>query len=360
MKILILALSGIGDALMFTPALTLLRKELPAAEIDALVMINGVKEMYEGNENINNVIYFDFIKEGFFSSLKFISSIRGKYDLSINVYPSNRKEYNVINYLTGAGKRAGVKYLKKDKQNFGFLNNIRVDENEAVHNVQTNIKLIEKILNKSFNEEPLLEFPLSEPDLSFAKDYLKNINISENDFVIGFHPGCATLKNHINRRWEPGKFASLAKLLIEKDNARILIFGGPEEDALKENISAQINSPHAFVIKTKNLTASAAVMKRCDIFVTNDSSLMHIASALSLKVAAIIGPTNRFFIHPWKTDYRIVSLNLSCSPCFFYSPRPLKCYRDDVLFKCIKEIDVDLVYEAVKELPNKVNEEQNI
>jgi heptosyltransferase-2 len=100
------------------------------------------------------------------------------------------------------------------------------------------------------------------------------------------------------------------------------------------------------------LAESAAVMKRSNIFVTNDSSLMHIASALGLKVVAIIGPTNRFYIHPWKTEYRIVSLNLACSPCFFYSPKPLKCYRDDVLFKCIKELNVDMVYEAVKEMVN--------
>jgi len=38
MKILILALSGIGDALMFTPALKLLRQSLPSAQIDALIM----------------------------------------------------------------------------------------------------------------------------------------------------------------------------------------------------------------------------------------------------------------------------------------------------------------------------------
>ena len=152
------------------------------------------------------------------------------------------------------------------------------------------------------------------------------------------------------RRWEPEKFAGLAKLLVEKEKAKVLIFGGPEEDELKENISAQINSPNVFVIKTDNLTSSAAIMKRCKVFITNDSSLMHIASALGLKIVAIIGPTNRFYIRPWKTDYRIVSLNLSCSPCFFYSPKPLKCYRDDVLFKCIKEIDVELVYDAVKDM----------
>jgi len=47
MKILIIALSGIGDALMFTPALRLLRSQLPDAQIDMLVMIKGAKDIYK-------------------------------------------------------------------------------------------------------------------------------------------------------------------------------------------------------------------------------------------------------------------------------------------------------------------------
>ena len=349
MKILILALSGIGDALMFTPSLSLLKKEIPEAEVHALVMIKGVKDMYEKNPKISNVFYFDFLKEGLISSIKFILSLRKKYDATINVYPSNRKEYNIINFLIGARERVAAKYLRKDFQNLGFLNNIRVNENDSTHNVQTNIKLVEKLIGKNFDEEPELEFYLSGQDESIANEYLNKLKISTDDLVIGLHPGCATLKNHIKRRWEPEKFARLAKLLIENREAKILIFGGPEEKELKENILTQINSQNAFNVETNSLSTSAAMIKRCKLFVTNDSSLMHIASALHLKVIAIIGPTNSHYIHPWKTEHKIVTLNLDCSPCFFYSPKPLKCYRDDVLYKCIKELNVEMVYNAVME-----------
>jgi heptosyltransferase-2 len=91
-------------------------------------------------------------------------------------------------------------------------------------------------------------------------------------------------------------------------------------------------------------------MNRCNVFVTNDSSLMHVASALQLKVVAIIGLTNTNYIHPWKTDHKIVSLNLECSPCFYYSPKPLTCSRTDVKFKCIKKISVEMVMDSVEEL----------
>src|ERR1035437_2454239 len=352
MKILILALSGIGDALMFTPAIKLMRDSLPEAEIDALVMFNGVKDIYERNNYLNKVIYFDFLKEGINESCRFIRTIRNKYDASVNVYPSNRSEYNIINFLVGAGKRAGIKYLRKDVRNLGALNNVRITEVDSLHNVQTNIRLVEKLLNKIFTEEPPLDFTLTENDLSFAQEYINKINLNKNDLVIGFHPGSATLKNHSFRRWEPEKVAVLGQILINKMNAKILLFGGPEEAELKKVINNLINSPDSIIVETDNLARSADVIKRCNLFVSNDSSLMHVASALQRKVVAIIGPTNPLYIHPWKTEHKIITLNLECSPCFFYSPRPLICTRTDIKFKCISELTVEMVFNAINELLN--------
>lgn len=350
MKILLIALSGIGDALMFTPALRFLKESFPGYQVDVLVMIKGVKEIYERNPDINSVYYFDFMKEGGAKSLKYLAAFRKKYDATINVYPSNRKEYNVISSLIGAKKRVAVKYNRMDKQNFGFLNNVRVDEDDKRHNVLTNILMVENLVSKKSETEYPLQFYMSDEDELFPQIYLNKNNIDDEDLVIGFHPGCATLKNHIKRRWEPEKFVSLAKKLIEEKNAKILLFGGPEEKELKDSISESIDSEKVIVVESDTLPQSAAVMKRCDLFITNDSSLMHISSSLGLKVLAIIGPTNPAFIHPWKTEHKIVTLNLDCAPCFFYSPKPLICYRDDILFKCIRELTVEMVYKASEEL----------
>ncbi len=253
MKILVIALSGIGDALMFTPALKLLRKNLPNTEIDALVMYKGAQEIYSSNPNISKIIHFNFIEEGAIKSFKFLLQLRKKYDASINVYPSNRKEYNLISFIIGAKQRVGAVYLRKDKSCFGFLNNVRVLENDKVHNVQTNIKLCEALIGKKLNEEPPLEFTISEQEKKSASNYLKEIGIEENELVIGFHPGCATLKNHIKRRWEPEKFAELGKKLIKDHKARILMFGGPEEKELKEQISSLINSDKVNVVNAESL-----------------------------------------------------------------------------------------------------------
>jgi len=96
LKILVNALSGIGDALMFTPALSTLKKELPDVQIDVLVMFKGVKDLYENLDEINHVYFHDMINSSKFSNLQYILNLRkNKYDISINVYPSNRKEYNL-------------------------------------------------------------------------------------------------------------------------------------------------------------------------------------------------------------------------------------------------------------------------
>ena len=130
-------------------------------------------------------------------------------------------------------------------------------------------------------------------------------------------------------------------------HAKILVFGGPDEDELKNLVESKIDSQNAIVVNTNGILQSAAIMQRCAVFVTNDSSQMHIAAALQLKIIAIIGPTNPHYIYPWKTENKMVTLNLDCAPCFFYSPLPLICSRDDVQFKCIKELTVDIVYEEV-------------
>lgn len=353
MKILVLALSGIGDALMFSPTISLIRKHLPDAEIDILCMFKGVKEIYEHNPKINRIIYFNFMKEGFFKSLFFLINLRKKYDVTFNVYPSNRKEYNIISFMIGAYKRFAVQYLRMDFINLGFLNNYRIIENDFLHNVEENLNLGRYFLedNNTLIEEDdyPLEIYFDEYSIQTGLIWLENNQIKKEDFVIGFHAGCATLKNHIKRRWEPEKFAELGSKLIEKYKSKILLFGGPDEYELNEKINSMMSN-QAVIVKTDSLLQTASIMRRCNLFVTNDSALMHIASALKLNVIAIFGPTNTIYVHPYKTNYEIARLTLDCQPCFYYSPKPLICSRKDVQFKCIKELTVDIVENKINKI----------
>jgi heptosyltransferase II len=352
MKILVIALSGIGDALMFTPSLVKLASDFPQAEIEALVMYKGVFDIYSGNPGLSRVHYFDFLKESPFKAFRYLLRLRKRYDISISVYPSNRKEYNLISFLIGAKKRAAVRYLRRDIRELGFLNNIRTTENDSRHNVRENLLLCEKLSGNGSTLDFPLRIILKEEETVYAGKFLEERSINSGDLVVGFHPGCSTLKNHDKRRWETSKFTCLAKKLIEDFGAKIMVFGGNDEEHLKSVIEAGTGSAAVIPVRTGNLLQTAALMKRCDLFVTNDSSLMHLAAALKLKIIALLGPTNRNYIAPWQSDFRIASLELDCSPCFIYSPKPLSCSRRDVQFKCIKELSVNMVYNIAAEWLN--------
>lgn len=344
-KILILALSGIGDALMFTPTLDKIKAEYPHSSIDVLVMFKGAGEIYSNLPEISNVIYFDFMKSGIMKSIYFVNTLRKyKYDISINVYPSNRKEYNIISFLIGANKRLGVKYIRKYFVNLGFLNNVKVNESDANHNVETNFELFSALSNNNNISIPSLKLQLNKNYLSFADNFFNEHNINADDIVVGFHSGCSKLKNHINRRWDSEKFAELGILLHNNYNCKILLFGSGDEIELNKKIKSIISSDDVIIIKSDLLLESISIMKRCNLFVTNDSSLMHFAGALKLNTIPIIGPTNINYIYPWQTNYKVATINLDCSPCFFYSPTPLICHRDDIKYKCMKEITPDLVF----------------
>ena len=201
-----------------------MREFYPDAVIDVMVMFKGNEELFKNTLDISKVHSIDFLKQNKFKSLAQVLSLRGKYDISINVYPSNRKEYNLISFLVGAKKRAAVRYLRADKREMGFLNNVTIEENDSLHNVEENIKLIEKLSERTVKDIPGMEFPLTASDTRSGFRYFHERKILEDDLVIGFHAVCATLKNHINRRWAPEKFAEIGRLLIEKHNAQILGF----------------------------------------------------------------------------------------------------------------------------------------
>lgn len=343
MKILIIALSGIGDALMFSPALKLLREKYPSARIDILSMFKGVEELYRRNPDVTNVYYWEFMKENPFKSLLYVLKLRKmKYDATINVYPSNRWPYNLISFLIGAQIRIGHNYNHTNIRSLNFLNNKKIKEDDLKHNVVENVSLL-KFLDVDIPEQmPPLQVLLNPEDKLTAQNWLKDNKINNSELIIGFHAGSATLKNHINRRWAPEKYAKLAKKLVEDFGAKILLFGGPEEYKLNEYIKS-LAGDNVYVVEVKSLMTSAAIMQHCKLFIVNDSGLMHVASGLKLPVITIFAYTNPNYVHPWMTNYILIRHDLSCSPCFYYSPRPAKCKLKENKFKCITEISVEEV-----------------
>lgn len=349
MRILINALSGIGDALMFSPALKVLHDKLPNYRIDMLVMFHSVKELYRTSPYLKNIYHIDFLNQSTIKSLREINEIRkNDYFMSVNVYPSNRYEYNVLNYMLGANKRYGHRYLNPKFPSLTFLNNITIDEQKDIHNVVQNLNLIREICDFDIEEAGGLEIFLSEDDENLARMWLKKHGIENNKLIVGFHAGSSTLKNHINKRWDVRKYAELGNRLIEEKNATILLFGSEYE--LNNELNTLMNG-RGIAASTNNYMDSMARLKQCGLFVSNDTAFLHSASAFKIPVVAIFGYTNYKELFPWKTNHVVVRKDLDCSPCFFNSPRPANCkWKGEDEFKCIRGIGLDEVYTACLKL----------
>ncbi len=354
-KILILALPGIGDALLATPMIELLHNAKPEAELHAFVMFSSTREMYRADPYITQVHHYDFLNGSNWGALKFVTGLRQKgFDISINIYPQNRREYNLISRMIGSKRRLAVRYRRRDPQNLSWLNTDTILEDDTLHCVEENVRLLSLLgIQHPLGETllPKLRLSLTTSHEVWADEWLTANGIKAEELLIGFHAGTALFKNHIRRRWAPEKFADLARRLTEELGARVLLFGGPD-DAEANRIIRERAGKYVTPVEARNILDSAAVMRRLKLFISNDSALMHIAGALGLPTAAIFGPTNETYVHPWKTRYKIVHTGIDCRPCFVYSPKPLTCYRTDPAehFDCIRKIEVEHVFGAAKEL----------
>ncbi len=129
---------------------------------------------------------------------------------------------------------------------------------------------------------------LSEVVKAKAKTFYATCGITEKDFVVGIHP---TLKKKDNR-WEQEKYKALIIELKKNKNAVIVVVYGKGEDAELESfkkITADMDG--VFIIPENDIMSTLAYAVRFNVFVCNDSGLMH-TIALVAPTIAIFGPTS--------------------------------------------------------------------
>jgi ADP-heptose:LPS heptosyltransferase len=347
-KILILPLFGIGDVLMTTPAIRNLKEQLDV-EITYLHMFKTTRDILLHNPYIHANIHFPFLRQSTHAGLRFLLQFRKRFDCSINFYPSNRKDYNAAQLVIGSPMRVGHRYVRRDILELNFLKNRTIKENDALHNVEENLSLLQFLGIKEATAYPM-EIYFTEEEKSSASQWLKE-RVLNKSLLIGIHPGTSTFKNHGKRRWSESSFADLiSRLAHEVRDSVILLLGGPEEQSLRNAIVSLVHDGDKVLsVDSASIRQSASLISKCSIFISNDSGLMHCAAALQIPTIAIFGPTNPVWVRPWGVKHRIVRTGIPCSPCFRYSPLPLQCVanRD---YACHKEIRVEQVLNACLDL----------
>lgn len=307
MKILVISLAGIGDTLFATPLIHELRANFPAARIDALVLWPGAKDLLEGNPHLNSLYQKNLIKAGKAESVRFLWQLRKeKYDLSINTHPQSRIHYRAVARMINARVRVSHQYDNSTGLD-RFLINRTLKQDYGKHAVENNLALLELAGAKPMLPRHAYEIFLAPADLQWAQDFTAQHNWTGRK-RLGIHVGSGGTKNLTLRRWPIDRYLELLKELRRiHPELQILLFGGPEEERDHQRIQAQASGDQVVVAKTRSLRQAAALLKQCDLFLSVDTALMHVAAAMQVpKLVVIETPTWNKPIEPYNHPFVLI------------------------------------------------------
>ena len=360
-KILIIAPSWVGDAVMAQPMLRRLRQQNPDAVIDAFAPA-WVAPVLERMPEIRRVIINPLAHGELSLKLRWQLGRelrRDRYDHAI-VLPNSLKSA-LITFFAGIPLRTGF----RGEMRYGLLNDIRRLDKAALP------LMVERFAYLAERPHSALRRPVENPRLAAepeqARTTLAKLGLAYPEahepqkpvaaFCVGAEYGPA-------KRWPAPHFAELARRLAEKGYEVWLLGSAKDAEIGAEIERVYFKRPFACVVPLQRNTTTAktlaisplpllplgegwdeggplregsgeggnsALRNLCgktdlaqavdllalaDLAVVNDSGLMHIAAALDKPVIALFGSSSPGFTPPLSDKARVVSLNLSCSPCF--------------------------------------------
>lgn len=334
-KILVIKLGAMGDLILVVPSLRMLRQRFPDASITLLVD-RKLAPIVAPCPYLDDMILVERKKlSNLLYLLKTARRIRQEgFDISVDLH--NNKWTHLLAYLGGAVQRFGFA-----RGRWGFLLN-RPDRTFEVGDtpLRHQFRVLSKAGVQKF-DDALELWPKAE-SLEKAKELIGSLKPKEKTRLIGFVMGSSL--HWPSKRWPPEHFLSLAKRLLEKQDARILLIGSPGEELLGEPFSPLSEKKVLNLIGKTPLEDLPAVFKQLHLVVTGDTAPLHIAAAMNVPVVALFGPTDsKRHLPPGK---KIVALShhLACQPCY-----DGVCKEKDPI-ACLKHISVEEVFETCQRL----------
>ena len=351
MKILVISMAGIGDTLLATPLIHELRANFPQARLDALVLWAGSRDVLEGNPHLNEVYQRNLLKQSNLQSFRFLLSVRkNRYDISINTHPQSRRHYRLISRIVGAPVRISHRY-ESFRTADRFLVNRTLAQDYESHSVDLNLRALEFLGRKPVLPNHELELFLSLEDESWADSFLISHELKGRR-ILGLHAGSGGTKNLMLKRWPLDRYIELvARGRSVWPEMAVLLFGGPDEDPEIEKIRAANPSPLVLKVGSRTLRQAGALMKRCTVFLSVDTALMHVAAAVkTLRQIVIEAFTLNKTNEPYGNPYTLVR-----NPAI--AGRNLDFYRydglgikgtDEELTRYMASISAEAVLEAIQ------------
>jgi heptosyltransferase-2 len=338
-NILVVRTDRIGDVLLSTPVLENLRKSFPKAHIAVMVSPNAL-DIVQGNPNINEVIVYDKdnLHKTWSSSIKFALKLRKKkFDLSLIVHPTNRS--HIIAFFSGIKYRVG--YDRK----FSFLLTQKIPHTKQHGEKHERDYCLDMLSVLGLQSEKFLpQMVLRKESEEFVDNLLNDLGLNtKQEKIVAMHPGASCP----SKRWPLDYFSKLAQWLIKDKKTKIAIIGAKDNLGLGDRLAGLIDS--ASVINfTGRLTISqlASFLKRCCLFISNDSGPVHIASSVGTPVISIFGRKQPGLAPKrWgplgKLD-KVVHKDVGCTVCLAHN-----CNKN---FLCLRSISPEEVYQLAVEL----------
>jgi heptosyltransferase-2 len=339
-RILILRNDRIGDVLLSTPVIKALRQKFPQAYISMLVA-PVAKDIVEGNPYLDEVITYDkdIKHKKWMRTLKFAARLKKKkFDLAVNLHPTNRT--NILIFLAGIPVRLG--YNRK----LGFLLTHRKEhlkQEGLKHETEYNFDLL-KVLDISGDPSDVF-MPIKTGSDLYADDLFRKEGIKPGDNLLAINPGASCP----SKIWPVERFAEVCRKLADLYNFKILILAGPKDMVLANKITLYYGIKGKVINLAGKISLSqmASIIKRCSLFISNDSGPVHMASALGTPVISIFG-RNQPGLSPkrWgplgKTDKYLHKKEAACIQCLAHN-----CKKE---FACLKAISVEDVISAAQSI----------
>jgi heptosyltransferase-2 len=333
MKILVIRFSSAGDIVLTTPFLRAVRRRFPEAEIHFMTK-RAFAPLVEHSPHLNRIIA---IESGW--GLRELAAMKaglrrengGDYDILFDLHNSLRSRY------VRRGLARSVAVFRKPTLAKWLLVHRKIDRLTPVIPI------------------PLRYLAVGAPfglvDDGEGAEIVLGATHSPISPVAG-RPTIALAPGarHMTKQWPPEYFIRLGQRLIDEHDARIVLVGSPDERDLAARIASALRGEVIDLTGRTTLLEAAAALDACDLAVTNDSAMAHIAAARKRPVVAIFGSTvQQFGFAPFRTRSTVVEVEgLYCRPCTSIG-------RDacpEGHFRCMREIDAERVMIAAMSIMN--------
>jgi heptosyltransferase-2 len=318
---LVIQTAFLGDVILTTPLLSLLAERHGPVDV---VTTPAAATLLETHPAVRSVIRYDKhgTDKGWRGMRKLALELRaGNY---ANVYLAHRSIRSaVMAMLSGAPNRIGF-----SDSAAAITYTRRVPRPSEGHEVERLLTL-----GGSPASAPGVSLELTASDYAAADQWLAAHGVSPR--FIALAPGSI---------WGTKRWPYYAELTARLDRPGVIV-GGADDRSLAEAIVAAAPSRTVSAAGELTLRASAALIQRAAVLVTNDSAPLHLATAVGTPIVALFGPTvPDFGFGPRRPGDATLGLHgLPCRPCSKHGPVtcPLGHHR------CMRDLAVDTVAQAL-------------